>query len=142
VLEFSLGQAVHEDPDQSSGGGPARGGQVSLAGAGQHEAAGHRPLIDGPLDRAKHVWHDLPFIHQQREGPVGQRGVRIRTCNRGLGGAVKPQPFPAMPSAGSRLAARAGAHDQDGRVVGQQLAEQWIDEAGQVLWHDGKSNRH
>jgi hypothetical protein len=47
-----------------------------------------------------------------------------------------------MPSAGGRLAARAGAHDQDGRVVGQQLAEQRIDEAGQVLWHDGTSNCH
>jgi hypothetical protein len=127
VLNFSLSQAVHEDPDQSSGGGPARGRQVGLAGAGQHETAGRRPLIDSSLDRAKYLWHDLPFINQQREGALGQHGIGIRAYDRSFGGPVKPQPFPAMPATGCRLAARAGTHDQDGGVVEQKVAEQRID---------------
>jgi hypothetical protein len=117
MFKFSLYQAVHKDPDQSPGGGPARGGQVGLAGAGQDETAGRRPLIDSPLDRAEYLWYYLPFIHQQREGAICQRGIRIRAYNCGFGGTVQPEPLLTMSSAGGRLSARARTHDEDGRVV-------------------------
>jgi hypothetical protein len=90
MLKFSLGQAVHENPDQPACGGPARGRQVGLAGTGQYEAPGCRPFINSPLDRAKYIRHDLPFIYQQGEGPICQRGVGIRSDDRCFGGPVKP----------------------------------------------------
>ena len=93
------------------------------------------PLVDSSLDRAKHLWYHLPFVHQQREGTVRQHGIGIRAYDRGLGGTVQAEPFPAVPPAGGRLAARAGADDQDGGVVGQQVTEQRIDKARQVLRH-------
>jgi hypothetical protein len=64
MFKLSLCQAIHENPDQSPSGRPARSREIGLAGAGQHETASRRPLIDGTLHRAKNLWHRLPFIHQ------------------------------------------------------------------------------
>src|ERR1700733_4942249 len=117
MLKFPLRQAVHQDPDQSPSGGPASGGQVSLAGTGQHETAGCRPLIDGPLNRPKHLGPPLPLIDQQREGAIGQSGVRIRAYNCSLSRPVQPEPLLAMSATRGRLAAGTRAYDQDGGVI-------------------------
>ena len=65
-MPLSAYERVHRQPDDPTGGGPARGGQVGLGRTGQNEPTGARIVIDSPLDRAEDFGDQLPLIDEDR----------------------------------------------------------------------------
>ena len=131
-MPFAAYERVHSQPDDPTGGGPARGGQVGLGGARQNEPARARIVVDSPFDGAEDLGDELPLIDEDRLVEIAECGVWIGANDRGLSRDVQPQQRAAQSPRCGGLSAGAGADDQRGGMSREDLGELCVDNARDI----------